>query len=231
MRTPAALTLPVLFATACAPTRMAVPPNLAKDGESLPITDRSSWSGSLANESFKLGPFQIADVDRKWDSSSSTSLGPWAKGKSEGGYTFTFKTTTGTARGTCAIVASAESVDFGGLGFGKNGSTFTCRCEGPGAQADVSLAKANDQPFGGPMNTRGGRFDVVAVHDDDKGNTRGDALGFAVRATEFAGAVEIERPGRVWLSRSLDVSARADVACIFAGLLLYQPPGGSTLAQ
>lgn len=229
MRISAAVAL--LLLTACAPTRMAVPPDLAKDGEALPISERSSWSGALADESFKLGPYRVVDVDRKWDSNSSTSLGPYGSSKSEGGYTFTFKTPAGDARGTCAIVDSAKGVDFGGLGFGKNGSTFTCRCEGVGAQADLALGKTSDQPFGGPLGTRSGRFEVNAVHDDDKGNTRGNALGFAVRSTDFAGAVEIERPGRVWLARTLDASARADVACVFAGLLLYLPPGGSTLAQ
>lgn len=226
MRVTALIT--VLLLPACAPTRMAVPGDLAKGSESLPITDRSSWSGALANESFKLGPFAIADVDRKWDSNSSTSFGPYAKGKSEGGYSFTFKTPSGDAKGTCAVVASAQSLDFGGaVGFGKSGSTFTCHCEGPGAKADLALVKNDEQPFGGPLGTRSGSFDVSAVHADDKGNTRGDALGFAVRSTGSVGAVEIIRPGRVWLARDLDANARADIACAFAGLLLYQPPSAS----
>jgi hypothetical protein len=30
-------------------------------------------------------------------------------------------------------------------------------------------------------------------------------------------------PGRVWISKALESTAREQVACLFAGLLLYQP--------
>lgn len=54
MRLSAAVAM--LLVTACAPTRMAVPPSFAKDGEAIPISERSSWSGALADESFHRLP-------------------------------------------------------------------------------------------------------------------------------------------------------------------------------
>ena len=45
-----------------------------------------------------------------------------------------------------------------------------------------------------------------------------------MRAGDSVSAVEVAGKGRVWLNKSLDADARADLACLFAGLLLYQPP-------
>jgi hypothetical protein len=47
-----------------------------------------------------------------------------------------------------------------------------------------------------------------------------------VHGSDPVGAVEVAGKGRVWLSKSLDPAARADVACLFAGLLLYKEPQG-----
>jgi len=45
-----------------------------------------------------------------------------------------------------------------------------------------------------------------------------------VRGPQPVGAVEVAGKGRVWLNRALEPAARADMACLFAGLLLYQAP-------
>jgi hypothetical protein len=51
-----------------------------------------------------------------------------------------------------------------------------------------------------------------------------DPVGFSARAGSYLGAVEVSRPGRVWLDKGLDAATKAKASCLFAGLLLYQPP-------
>ena len=63
----------VVVAFGCAPPKMAVPAGVAKSSEVLEVTDRSGWSGALADEDFKLGRYAVKDVDRDWDSSSGFS--------------------------------------------------------------------------------------------------------------------------------------------------------------
>src|SRR4051794_29736525 len=68
------LILLCLFATACAPVRMAVPSDVGSASDEIPISDRSSMSGALVDESFKMGPYKVVDVSRKWNSSSKSSF-------------------------------------------------------------------------------------------------------------------------------------------------------------
>ena len=44
------------------------------------------------------------------------------------------------------------------------------------------------------------------------------------RGPAAVGAVEVLHPGRIWLARALDNDGRSDLACLFAGLMLYKPP-------
>src|SRR5262245_31464643 len=64
-------TLTLVLVSACGAAHMALPADVAQASEEVPITDRSSWSGALADESFGLGPYKVTDVDRKWDSTRS----------------------------------------------------------------------------------------------------------------------------------------------------------------
>lgn len=67
---------------------MKVPTEIASRSEVLVATDRTSWSGSMVDESFKLGPFAVKDVDRDWDTSSSFEVGSLSKKNTEGGYEY-----------------------------------------------------------------------------------------------------------------------------------------------
>jgi hypothetical protein len=42
----------------------------------------------MVNESFKLGPYAVKDVDRDWDTSSSFAVGSLSKKNTEGGYEY-----------------------------------------------------------------------------------------------------------------------------------------------
>src|SRR5262245_54543058 len=81
-------TAAVLLVSACGAAHMALPADVAQASEEVPITDRSSWSGALVDESFGLGPYKVTDVDRKWDSTRSSSLFGVDRSKTTGGYAF-----------------------------------------------------------------------------------------------------------------------------------------------
>ena len=53
-----------LGAVGCAGPRMVAPEDVSKGRQVLEVADRSAMSGSLEDESFTLGTFQVADVDR-----------------------------------------------------------------------------------------------------------------------------------------------------------------------
>ena len=67
-----------LLALGCGHVGMAVPPKVAETSEVLEVTDRSSWTGGLTDEGFKLAKYSVKEVDRDWQSNSGFSVGPFA---------------------------------------------------------------------------------------------------------------------------------------------------------
>ena len=104
----------VLVASGCATARMALPADVAQASAELAITDRSSWSGSLVDESFGLGPYKVADVDRKWQSSQHRSMGGMASSKTSGGYTFKLASGEVELAGECATENREKTASLGG---------------------------------------------------------------------------------------------------------------------
>jgi hypothetical protein len=209
---------------ACTPARIAVPADLAKEAEEIQVTDRSRMTGALANESFKMGSFQITDVDRKWNSSSGFTIGRFSSEGKKTGYSFTFKGPGGEAKVKCASEhVNKEAKLFGGS-IGTSAATIGCQCEGPGAQAELVLSTNEFNTYSGQAQTRGGAYSVTAIDKCETGSCGVSPAGYDIRAQSAAGAFEIFHPGRLWLARSLAADARADLACLAAGVMLYLPP-------
>ncbi len=109
------LVLTMASAFSCTPLRMGVPADLAQESDLIQVTDRSRMTGALANESFKMGLFEIADVDRKWSSSSGGSVLDFSANEAKTGYAFTFKTPQGEAKVQCGSKASQHNTSV--MGF------------------------------------------------------------------------------------------------------------------
>jgi hypothetical protein len=221
--------LPLLAAgaavVACQSMRMAVPADVAGQSELLPIANRGSATGSWADESFNFGPYRVADVDRKWNSSQGLGIGGLGgSSTSTTGYKFKFSGPGGEAQGTCGSELSSQQANVLGGSLGSQAGKLTCRCDGPGATADVTLLSSTSAPAQGQANAHGWVVNLVAVDRYENGMQSPDPTGYEARAGVVAGAVEVLRPGRVWLARPLDPARRADLACLFGGLLLFQPP-------
>ena len=88
----------------------------------------------------------------------------------------------------------------------------------------------NDSPdtskgLSGELSAGGAKYRVTAVTETDKSSFASGPAGFRFDSDDGAvGAVEVLRPGRVWLNERLPEAERPPVACLSAGLMLYQPP-------
>jgi hypothetical protein len=218
-----------LFALGCAGPRMVPPDDVAQKSQTLEVGDRSAMSGALANESFKLGAFEVADVDRDWNKKSGFSVGGFSNDTTTSGYSYNLKGGGDSWAGSCASQADKEGVKIlgGEAAWGK--TRLTCECKkGPVTavvQLDSKQPDSSTKGMGGELNAGGAKYKVTAVTSTDKTNLSGSPAGFRFDGDDGAvGAVEILRPGRVWLNERLPESERPPVACLSAGLMLYVPP-------
>lgn len=212
----------------CAGPRMVPPGEVAQGSQVLEVADRSAMTGALANESFKLGSFEVADVDRDWTKKSGFSVGGYGKDSTTTGYSFALKTGGAAWAGSCASQADKQGVAIlgGEAAWGK--TRITCECKSGDTTASVVLD--NDSPdsekgMRGELSAGGAKYRVSAVTETDKSNFGSGPAGFRFDGEAGSvGAVEVLRPGRVWLNERLPEAERPPVACLSAGLMLYQPP-------
>jgi hypothetical protein len=199
---------------------MAVPPGVAKTSELLEVTDRSDWSGSLTDESFKLGTYAIKDVDRDWDSNSGFSVGPFADKKATAGFKYQLAGGGPTLKGSCAAETKEKSWDLSSTSeISWGDTTVACSCAGGGDAATLTWSEKTSE-----LNVSGTTYELEPIYQTDSGAQVSEPVGFSARAGSYLGAVEVSRPGRVWLDKGLDPQTKAKASCLFAGLMLYQPP-------
>lgn len=214
--------------TGCAGPRMVAPDDVAEGSEVLEVRDRSSLSGSFVNESFKLGPFAVTDVDRDWNKQKSFSVAGYSNATTTTGYSFRLKRGEAAWSGSCASSANEKGVKVlgGSVDWGK--TKITCECKQGDASAAIVLnadSPDSNQSAAGELRVGAAKYKVSPVNDTDKSNFMVGAAGFRFDGEDGAvGAVEVLRPGRVWLDQRLPEEQRLPVACVSAGLMLYQPP-------
>jgi hypothetical protein len=209
----------LLLLGACAGPRMAAPADVSSSSDVLPVSDRSRASGAFVNEGFKLGPYAIADVDRKWDSSSGVSVGPWGKETKTTGFSFTLAAGDTKLKGKCESELKKQSILGLGGSFDWGSTTIACSCEGGADKSSLVLSKdANKLTIG---NTD---YPIKQIHSVAGGGDQSAPSGFRADSDEPLGAVEVLYPGQVWLKKGLDEPTRGNVSCLFTGLMLYRPP-------
>ncbi len=209
-------------AVACGPgPRMVAPAEMAEKASVLEVADRSSMTGAMADESFKLGNYSVEEVDRDWNSSKSAGIGGWGKDSKTTGYTYQLKTQSGTWKGTCASLAEGQSV--GSLSFG-NSTNLTCECK-LGDQSSTMQVSGETEASSGTYKSKDADYQVKAIQETDKSYFGSGPAGYRVdkNATPI-GAVEVIRPGRVWLAEDLSPAEADKLTCTFAGMMLYLPP-------
>lgn len=212
----------------CAGPRMVPPGEVAQGSQVLEVADRSSMTGSLADESFKLGSFQVANVDRDWTKKSGFGVAGYSSDSTTTGYSFALKAGESSWAGSCASQADKQGVGLlgGEAAWGK--TRITCECKSGGTTASVVLENQSpdsERGLGGELSAGGAKYRVSAVVETDKSSLGSGPAGFRFDGEAGSvGAVEVLRPGRVWLNERLPEAERTPVACLSAGLMLYQPP-------
>jgi hypothetical protein len=211
---------------ACGTPRMVVPPEVAKASEEVAATDRSSFSGAMADESFKLGEFAITDVDRKWDSTSKSNELGFTNAATAGGYSFKVTGPEGEMGGGCMTEGEDKSKNLGdGVTFSKTKARLGCTCRGDGDAVKFVIAASTGDKYDGELTTRKGTYKIWGLYKTEGSLSTGDPSGYRIdNENGPCGAVEVLRPGRAWFPKGMDPGERADLACLYAGLMLYMPP-------
>lgn len=209
----------LFLVSACAGPRMAPPADVAGSSDVLAVSDRSRASGAFVNEGFKLGPYTVADVDRKWDSSSGVSVGPWGKETKTTGFSFTLAGGETKLKGKCESELKKQSILGLGGSFDWGSTTIACSCAGSAGTASLVLSKDKNQITLGSTD-----YPIQQIHSVQGGGDQSTPTGFRADADGPVGAVEVLYPGQVWLKKGLDEPTRGGVSCLFTGLMLYKPP-------
>jgi hypothetical protein len=218
----------LLLAGGCAGLSMPIPADVARDMAPVPITNRGSFTGSWANESFTMGPYQVSNVDRRARTSQAISASAGStlsagKVESNSGYSYDFSAPGGTARGECTTRLAEGKAEVVGFEAQSNTSRVACRCGGGGLAAEVAV-EGPDGAWQGTLSLHGYPVQMRAIEQYANGMHSPTPLGYDVRAQVAVGALEVKRPGRVWFSRTLDPRSNAELACLFAGYLLFETP-------
>jgi hypothetical protein len=215
----------------CAGPRMVAPKDVTQGSQTLDVAERSSMSGSLVDESFKLGSFAVTDVDRDWNKKNGFAVAGYSNDTTTTGYSFKLKGGSDAWEGSCASSANKKGVKILGGQAAWGSSSLTCECK-QGASTVTVVLKA-DSPDASSTKKMSGelsmsaekKYKVSVVSETDKSNLSDSPAGFRYDSADGAvGAVEILRPGRVWLGERLSEPERLPVACLSAGLMLYQAP-------
>ena len=223
----AAVVAAVTVSAGCSLT-MPIPPDVAQTMTPVTITNRGSFTGSWANEGFTMGTYQVGSVDR--NAKISTGYGATAGSSitassttASSGYSYVFNAAGGPSRGECTTELAEKRADVVGFTREQNNSRMTCRCNGGGLQAEVDV-QGPDGDWQGNAILHGYPVAARAIFKYQSGVQSPVPLGYDVRGQVALGAVELKRPGRIWLSQTLDAQSHAELACLFAGFLLFESP-------
>ena len=214
----------------CAGPRMVAPQDVAQGSQVLEVSERSSMTGSLVNESFKLGPYAVADVDRDWNKKSGFSVVGYSNDTTTTGYSYKLEGGSDAWTGSCASAAKKKGIAILGGVAAWGSSSITCECKSGATSTSVVLTANSPEAdsakkMSGELSTGTTKYKVSVVGETDKSNFSESPAGFRFDGADGAvGAVEILRPGRVWLNERLPEAERPPVACLSAGLMLYQAP-------
>lgn len=225
----------VIAGAGCSALRMVPPADVEATSDALEATERSSFTGAWVDESFRVGPYRVAKVDRDWDHASGWSAGLGADEEGGLGYgkesirsAFAFEfeepERTETLPASCKSLDTEKGLSLGKLGkFSSRDFNLRCTCGSGLSAVTLELGGEPNDPTG-RIALRGANFEVTPVHETNASSTF-DPAGFRVdQDGQPVAAVEVLRPGRIWLSKALLQEERRQLGCLLAGVMLYVQP-------
>jgi hypothetical protein len=202
---------------------MAVPAEFAEQAEVLEAKERSSASGTLIDESFSLGSYRVEKVERRWNTTHSSTLGLATVGEQVGGYSYELSDAGRRIPGRCSTKARESVLDLGGsFSLSSDGASLGCSC---GESASAKL-ESEDGELRGSLSLGERSYTLRAIHALEGGGEQREPAGYRADAEGPFAAVEVQHPGRVWLSPAVADDDRLVTSCVLAGLMLYQAPSG-----
>lgn len=217
-----------LFGGCSTNMQMKVPADISRATDVISATDRSAWSGALADESFTLGPYKIIDVDRDWNRTKSSTLTisklDLSSGNSKGAYAYKVKTPNGQLQGECVVRSSEDSLGKkGGLQLSSKTAKLNCTCtDGKTEIANVDISAENMDNFLGKLNVGGKSYNISSLKETESTFSIG-VSGYRIDSDKPIAAVEVLKPGRIWLGKGLAETERSALSCNLVGLMLYMP--------
>lgn len=215
----------LLGTAGCASMRMVPPQDVAQASDVFEATGRSSMSGSLVDESFTLGPYRVAGVERDWESAQGTTLGAYSRDDVQSGFGYRFEEGAETLAGRCGTLTTSSSYTLGKNALSSQEYHLVCTC-GAGDGAPTLELRGKGAKATGRVSLARGTLDLTSVHEVDGAWPLMEPAGYRVgkQGEATLAAVEVLRPGRVWLSRALDGAERRQLGCLLAGLMLHEVP-------
>lgn len=205
----------VVAGVGCSTLRMQAPADVVEGSSVLETRGRPRATGLFVREDFELGAYSVVGVHRDWNTQGGSTLGPWSKEERTTGFSYALEAGGAKRAGRCDSVEREQRLWL----FGWVEGDVTCSC-GDGADRVEARLNPEDQS----VWVDGTGYRLRPVYDFQGGGQTATPTGFRVDGDRPLGAVEVVYPGQVWLNRELEESTKEALTCVFAGLMLYQPP-------
>lgn len=200
---------------------MAVPSDVEATSEVFEAT------GLWVDESFRLGRYSVAGVDRASTKSSAKMqeagffFDAAVDEETQGGYTYRFLEGEQELRAACRTFTNRKKSIIGTLEQTTQASRLACSCENGDRASSVEVAWSGRQPSG-TATLAGEALVLTSLRVSGPAWAPAEAMGFLVDAADGPiAAVEVVRPGRMWLSRELGATEQRELGCLLAGLMLH----------
>jgi hypothetical protein len=212
-----------VLVVACATQRLLVPNDIGSHCAPLVVKDRSRW-GSFSSEGFKLGAYSVKGVDRASGESEKSENGATSHAAESRGGGYVLVDGSTKLEGQCETQARVDKTTIvKPIRLHSESAAVRCSCSGGERAASVVLS-GDIGHLRGTLETGSGRYVVTSLHEVDKGAEPEGPTGYRVDGERPIGAVDVLFPGGAWLDPKLDEAERRELACVFAGLMLYQAP-------
>ena len=211
-----------VFALSCATTqRLVVPSDVSSACKPLEVKNRSRW-GSFSSESFKLGAYSIGGVDRGASEAENEKSGSISHAAESSDGSYVLEDGKAKLEGKCETHSrSDKAVIAKPFTLKSESAAVSCSCRGDEAPARVVLTGKIGK-LAGTLQTSAGSYTVTSLYEVDVGAEPGGPTGYRVDGDRPVGAVDVLYPGGAWLDPKLEEAERRELACLFAGLILYR---------
>jgi hypothetical protein len=212
-------------AAGCSTLRMKPPADVARQSDVYEAKNRSHATGLFVDESFALGPYKVAKVDRDWDKGGSFTVLGYSSADVTTGFSWELREGAETLAGRCGSLTATTGFAVLGGKLSSSDTKVACGCGAGETAATLELEGRHRGKAKGKVTLPSGTFEIASVHETNAAWGQMEPAGFRVDGEGGpVAAVEVLRPGRLWLAKSLEAAERRQLACLLTGAMLYVEP-------